>query len=91
MPIAFKDFAPEVTKHAGIFRPATYEQLQQTVDRANAWIKAEGISLMSIETVVLPNIHSPREEGTTDPDLHATGINGAANHWNQFIRVWYQA
>jgi len=88
MPIAFKDFAPEVTKHAGIFSPATYEQLQQTVDRANAWIKAEAVSLMNIETVVLPNIHSPSEEGTTDPDVRTSG--DFASHWHQFIRVWYQ-
>jgi hypothetical protein len=53
---------------------------------ANAWIQAESVKVVNIETVVLPNIHIQGEQGTGDPELFT--FAGAA--WNQFIRVWLE-
>ena len=47
------------------------------------------VDVVNVETVVLPNIWSQYEEGTTDPALHTSG--DMASQWNQFIRVWYRA
>jgi len=88
MQIAFKDFVPEVTQEAGFFRPPTYEQLQAAVVRTNAWINTNEAQVINMETVVLPNIHHPHEEGTADPSLHTR--DDFTNHWHQFIRVWYE-
>ena len=43
---------------------------------------------MHIETVVLPNIWSRFEEGSTDGSL---GISGdSPSFWHQIVRVWYR-
>jgi len=56
---------------------------------ANAWIKESHITIVNVETVVLPNIWSRYEEGTTDVALGTSGE--MPSHWHQFVRVWYQS
>jgi hypothetical protein len=84
--LAFRDFAPEVVKEGRWFTPPTFESLEAALKAANAWIAEESINVVNVETVVLPNIHAPFEEGTQDPEL------AQANYarWYQFIRVWYR-
>jgi hypothetical protein len=87
--LAFRDFAPAVLRQAGFLQPAQYDSFEHAVEEAGVWIEQEGIDVVSIETVVLPNIHRPHEEGTTDPDV-AVSMDAWTN-WNQFVRVWYRA
>lgn len=86
--IAFKDFVPTASTTGGFFAQAQYEMLEQTVRRANDWIKASQKKIVNVETVVLPNIHLPYEDGSTDPELRSSGDMGT--HWHQFVRVWYE-
>ena len=86
--IAFKDFVPEQTIMPGFFRKATYKNFQQTLDEANRWIAENNIQVVNIETVVLPNIDAPFEEGSTDPELGTSADVSAV--WRQFIRVWHR-
>lgn len=86
--IKFKDFVPELEDEGGLFRQVAFEEFQAALDRANAWVETDGIELISIETVVLPNIHSKYEEGSTDVQLKAS--SGVSTDWHQFIRVWYR-
>ena len=87
--IHFKDFTPEIVKKGGLFKKTEFESLEQTIERLNNWKKGNSrIEIMNIETVVLPNIHNSREEGSEDPDLLTSGEMGT--QWHQFIRVWYQ-
>jgi len=85
----FRDFAPTVTSPGGLFKMPTLEELSACVARANEWVVDNQINVVNIETVVLPNIHMPGEEGSTDTQLHTSG--DMASRWHQFIRVWYQS
>ena len=85
--LTFKDFAPKITDRGGVFRGAKYESLNEVLAEANSWIEQEGVKVVNVETVVLPNIWEPSEEGTQDAELHTA--HGYGN-WNQFIRVWYE-
>ena len=46
------------------------------------------VEVVNVETIVLPNIHSPHEDGTADPSLHVSGDHGS--RWYQVFRVWYK-
>jgi hypothetical protein len=89
MLLAFRDFAPQMTDPPGLFKPARFTSLQHALNEANSWINLNGIDVVNVETVVLPNTWSPHEQGTSDPELHQSGDMPTA--WNQFIRVWYHS
>ena len=88
MPIAHRDFIPEMLDAGGLFRAPDFEPFERTLRRANEWIDNNHIALVNVETVVLPNVFSPGEEGTKDPALHTSGE--MASRWHQFIRIWYR-
>lgn len=88
MKIAFKDFTPTIEKK-GFFSTATYESLQDCLQRANQWIEADNPNIISVETVVLPNLWNIGEKGSEDPELN-TSVNMMSS-WHQFVRVWYEA
>ncbi len=85
--IRFIDFAPRRTDKKGFFSTPKFESLEDVTDDLNFW-KAQNPEdkIISIETVVLPNIHHSMEEGSEDPQL---GIKDMSNQWYQVIRVWY--
>ena len=84
----FQDFVPKVIQPGGFLRPAAYESFAECVAEAGAWIQRHGIDVINVETVVLPNIRNPGEEGPADVELHASGE--MFSHWYQFVRVWYR-
>ncbi|MDC3379241.1 hypothetical protein OAX78_03060 [Planctomycetota bacterium] len=88
MGLAFRDFAPEKLTGAGFFSSADYASFEASVAAASAWITEAGVDVISVETVVLPNIWSRREDGTADPDLRTS--TQAPTSWHQFVRVWYR-
>ena len=83
--IAYKDFVPQITKSGGFFTSTEFQDLIEPVVDANDWIEANNISVINVETVVLPNMHN--EEGSEDVSIRTSGEMSA--HWYQFIRVWY--
>ena len=82
------DFTPKVTKKGGIFKSAQIESFQDVVDEMNEWSGQNSPNIISIETVVLPNIHESDEDGSEDTML-GTGRE-SSSHWYQLIRVWYK-
>jgi len=87
--IEFKDFTPRQLSKGGFLSAAQYESFEHAVKEAGSWVDSEQVTVINIETVVLPNMHSPHEEGSTDAELRQSGDFVTA--WSQFIRVWYQA
>jgi len=83
-----KDFAPKITRKGSFFRSTEMENFQDVKDQMNKWIAENDPEIINVETVVLPNIHDPEEEGSEDTMLGADGQNVSA--WYQFIRVWYR-
>lgn len=86
--IQCKDFVPKMIAAPRLFKPGEYESFDAALAAANDWIKQQEIQLISIETVVLPNIWSRFEEGTTDVALGTSGE--MPSHWHQFIRCWFR-
>ncbi|MEM7657119.1 MAG: hypothetical protein AAF399_13375 [Bacteroidota bacterium] len=88
--LKFKDFVPEQVSKASIWTGrGEYRSLASSLREANSWlVNQSGVDLINIETVVLPSIHSDKEEGTEDPEL-LTQTGGMPQAWHQFIRVWY--
>ncbi|NJN77876.1 MAG: hypothetical protein HC803_05720 [Saprospiraceae bacterium] len=59
-----------------------------SLERMNEWIrKNEQYEIINIETVVLPNMHSKSEGGSTDSELSFAEFRPV---WYQFFRVWYR-
>ena len=87
--IGFIDFAPRMVRPGALFRLAEYEALQQAVAAANRWVRQYGVSVLNVETVVLPNIYRSGEEGSADPHLVMSGE--MMSEWFQVVRVWYEA
>ena len=86
--IEFKDFVADELSSAGFFKQATHESLRTVLGEVNGWIKASEVDVINVETVVLPNIHSPHEEGSEDTSLHTKG--DWTSTWHQVVRVWFR-
>lgn len=86
--IAYRDFAPRQLTPPALLRPATFESLDDALSTANTWIHMEKVDVVNVETVVLPNVWSPNQKGTSDPQMITQSEFAIA--WNQFIRVWYR-
>jgi hypothetical protein len=87
--LRYQDFVPRMTKPAAFLSPAEHESFEAAVAEANQWIADNAIRIISVETVVLPNIWSRYEEGSADAALGTSG--DSPSFWHQFIRVWYEA
>jgi hypothetical protein len=87
--IGFQDFAPRQTRPAGFLTNAEYENIIDALNAANDWITANGVKVLNVETVALPNIWRPGEMGTGDGSLPSDGQSHS--NWYQFIRVWYES
>ena len=89
--LKFRDFVPEQLAKGNLFTPAQYETLDDVLNELDLWIEANPeVMIVNIETVVLPNIHNKREEGSEDPELVANQHDAASIRWHQFFRVWYK-
>lgn len=86
--LRYQDFAPKMTKAPAFFSLGEYESFDAALAAANQWIKENEIRVVTLETVVLPNIWGRFEEGPTDPSLVTD--TGMPVRWHQFIRVWYE-
>jgi len=79
--IQFRDFVPKMLSAPAFFKVGEYETFGEAVAAANRWIDEQRIDVMHVETVVLPNIWSRYEEGSTDGSL---GISGdSPSFWHQ--------
>jgi hypothetical protein len=86
--LRYYDFVPKQIKAEGFLSPAEYATFDAALAEANNWIKENNIRVVNIETVVLPNIWTRFEAGSSDSAL---GISGdSPSHWHQVLRVWYE-
>ena len=84
--LSYRDFAPKQAKGKW-YEGDTYETFDAAVRAANEWMKEVSVKIVTVETVVLPNIFSPEQAGTADADINT--MSGWAS-WHQFVRVWYE-
>ncbi len=86
--LKYKDFVPKQIEAPGFLNPGEHETFDEAVRAANQWIVENEVKLMSMETVVLPNIWSRWEEGSRDASIGTSG--DAPSRWHQFLRCWYR-
>ena len=85
--IAYRDFAPRQLTSAGLMKQATFESLDETLAAANAWIQANAVDVLNVETVIMPNNYAAKRHGTAEAEMITQSDFAIA--WDQFIRVWY--
>ena len=86
--LRYKDFVPKQISAPGLFKDGDHESFDHAVEAANQWLAETKVNLISIETVVLPNIWSRWEEGSSDASIGTSG--DTPSRWHQFLRCWYQ-
>lgn len=64
-----------------------HEALAVTVSRASDWATENGVRVINVETVVLPNIGDVEE--ASKPGLYTSG--DMSSQWYQVVRVWYES
>ncbi len=89
--ISYRDFAPHRISSGGLLHAEKYETFDDAVKAANEWVTSSGISVTSVETVVMPNIWEDKELGTRDGRVETAEAMTAVNEWYQFVRVWYSS
>lgn len=87
--IEFQDFVPQIIDEGGLFTNEKIQDLRSVVEDANQWVLDNNVTVLNVETVVLPNIHRKQEEGSEDVSLRSPGKS--SSYWHQFVRVWYKA
>ena len=93
-PLAFQDFLPEYPQSgpervSALFRKTVTEPIASVLERANAWIRDSGVTVISVETVVMPVTKPmPSEEQWNSQDDQTYFDRGVGMHM-QFLRVWY--
>lgn len=93
MALRFRDFLPRVRRPAtkGFLglgsSPPEFDSFASAVTAAGAWLAESGIKPTQFETVVLPDMHDPGENGSIDPELVTSSEMNTS--WYQFLRVWY--
>ena len=85
--LKYRDFVPQEIKSPGLLRLGEHESFEQAVESANHWIVESDIKIINLETVVLPNIWSRWEEGSSDASIGTSGET--PSRWHQFLRCWY--
>lgn len=88
--IGYRDFVPSRVE-GGFLRSDRFAPFADAVAEANAWIQQESVEVITVETVVLPNIFEANEEGSGDAHLRTPEADTVSNAWHQFVRVWYRA
>ncbi len=87
--IRYRDFAPQVIKR-GLLHGDDYESIDSAVVAANAWLAESNVDVVSVETVVLPNIWGDSSDGTADGRVETEEAMTSINEWYQFVRVWFR-
>ena len=85
--LKYKDFVPQEIEAPGFFKEGKHESFDHAMEAANDWLVNNEVSVISIETVVLPNIWENWEEGSVAASL-GTSSDGPSR-WHQLMRCRY--
>lgn len=89
--IAFKDFVPQQTQRQGFIKPAQWETLEQVVGAANNWLRDQEVTIINIETIVVPGLRAKTKPESERANFSYGGYTTYSGEWSQLIRVWYTA
>ena len=85
--LKYRDFVPQEIVPPGLISQGQHESFDHALESLNQWLSQTNVNVVSIETVVLPNIWSRWEQGSSDASLGTSGES--VSRWHQFVRCWY--
>jgi len=82
--IRYRDFLPQIEKRSVFGYISSSGSLEETVAEANEWIERQQVTVLNIETVILP-----------DPRANSRKLTSHFSSWEgiqflQSVRVWYR-
>ena len=86
-PSAYKDFSPPAVKNKVI--PTKYENFPEVVAHANEWIRSSGVTVLNVETVLLPNLQNLKDTLQVIQSVSGPVMN--SSYLFQVLRVWYNS
>ena len=86
-PSAYKDFSPPAVENKVI--PTKYENFPEVVAHANEWIRNSGVTVLNVETVLLPNLQNLKDTLQVIHSVSGTVMNSI--YLFQVLRVWYNS
>ena len=84
--IAFCDFTPTLVTEGSARSQPQLESVTSAVDAANQWIASTGVTVLNVETLILP---LASRQLTTDNGRISEFSDGLFNRF-QAVRVWYR-
>lgn len=84
MKLHHHDFFPEVRKNGQFSKE--HESFASVAARAAEWAEQQGVRIINVETVLLPNAEHAEE--CEDTEFRTKG--GMGSYWHQMVRVWYE-
>lgn len=89
--IKFIDFTLNIISPGALFTAPKFESKEEALLRMNAWIEENEISVLNIETLMMPNLDLGVSDAKTEDTYYLTkGGQGQKDKWFQIFRVWYQ-
>jgi len=92
MGIQYRDFAPQwKTKVLGL-AVGGRQSVDDVVAQANAWIEAQAIEVVNIETLILPESAAEQSQQSGHSDMrYNIGMFEIVGKRMQVVRVWYRS
>lgn len=82
--IRYRDFLPQIEKRNLFGSISSSGSLEETVAEANGWIERQQVTVLNIETVLLPE----PKGNLRKPVSHFSSFEGI--QFLQSVRVWYR-
>jgi hypothetical protein len=87
MTLQYKDFSPLAVEHK-VFS-TEYESFPEVVAHANEWIRSSGVTVLNVETVLLPNLQNLKDTLQVIQSVSGPVMN--SSYLFQVLRVWYNS
>ena len=87
MILQYKDFSPSAVEHK-VFS-TEYESFSEVVAHANEWIRDSGVTVLNVETILLPNLQNLKD--TLQVIQSVSGEIIVSSYLFQVLRVWYNS
>ena len=87
MTLQYKDFSPSAVEHKVL--STEYENFPEVVAHANEWIRNSGVTVLNVETVLLPNLQNLKDTLQVIQSVSGTVMN--SSYLFQVVRVWYDS
>ena len=87
MTLEYQDFSPSAVEHKVL--STEYENFSEVVAHANDWIRDSGVTVLNVETILLPNLQNLKDTLQVIQSVSGTVMN--SSYLFQVLRVWYDS